>query len=224
MTKSPSSSTICLLNFFCVPIASMVIIQPERDSFWSNNGMAVISFDFLSTATCANTRRFSAAHALTICNAFFPSFLSAERRSVLPSMASTPSTAPLIPCTHSKKHASNSTGLRCANTRPNVSCDGIPFGNSKIVLSYASFERPNCSTSTHPSAPQIVPHIATIMISSSLCLFVLSILGSLNDDFPIPIRSAVPSDLPTVLDPILPLPSFRCDCPARKLQSQHNRR
>src|SRR6266480_5291677 len=76
MTKSPSSSTICLVNFFCVPIASMVIIQPERDSFWSNNGMAVISFDFLSTATCASTRRFSAAHALTICNASFPLILS----------------------------------------------------------------------------------------------------------------------------------------------------
>src|SRR6266705_4344395 len=35
-----------------------------------------------------------------------------------------------------------------------------------------------------------------------------------QNDFPGPIRSAVPFDLHTVLDPILPLPLFRCDCPA----------
>src|SRR6266705_671358 len=35
-----------------------------------------------------------------------------------------------------------------------------------------------------------------------------------QNDFPGPIRSAVSFYFHTVLDPILPLPLFRCDCPA----------
>src|SRR5437899_12832886 len=116
----------------------MVTIQPERDNCCNNKGMAVISFDFFSTATCAKTRRFSAAHALTICNAFFPFVLSWERRSVFPSMSITPSILSVRLWTHSKKHASNFTGSRRANTRPNVSCDGyhlaIPAGFSAMLL------------------------------------------------------------------------------------------
>src|SRR5260370_13821527 len=70
--------------------------------------------------------------------------------------------------------------IRCAGSSiPEV---GLRFDNPKIVLSHASFSLPNCSISTHPSVPQIVPDIAMIIISSNLCLFVLSTRGSFNDE------------------------------------------
>src|SRR5690348_17094972 len=44
-------------------MASIVTIQPESANCCKSSGIAVISLDFSSVATCAHTRRFSTAHA-----------------------------------------------------------------------------------------------------------------------------------------------------------------
>lgn len=51
--------------------------------------------------------------------------------------------------------------------RPKVSWDGMPPGSARNVRSHVAFARPNVSTATHPSAPQITAHNATVMMSSS---------------------------------------------------------
>lgn len=159
-------------------MASIVTKHPSRSKSFHSSGMAVISLDFSSTATWARTIRFSTAHALTRCKAFFPCTASWERLNVLPSMAMTPGIFPVIPRTQFRKHSSNCLGSIRANTRPKVSCEGMPLGRSKKVLSQVSFVLPNDSISTHPSAPQRTPTIAMRMISSNWCRLVLSTLGS----------------------------------------------
>src|SRR6266849_790633 len=74
----------------CVPMASMVTMHPSNCSSSKSSGMAVISLDFSSIATCPSTSRASVAQALTRCNSFLPLPRSYERLAVLPSMATTP--------------------------------------------------------------------------------------------------------------------------------------
>lgn len=47
------------------PIASMVTIHPFNTRSLSNRGIAAISLDFASLATCPSTTRFAVAHVLT---------------------------------------------------------------------------------------------------------------------------------------------------------------
>ena len=91
------------------------------------------------------------------------------RRMLLPSTAiSRPPEAPATADVQATKHRSKASGSRRAKTRPNVSWEGMPPGRSRNVLNHASFERPNTSTSAHPSAPQITAHSATTRMSCSL--------------------------------------------------------
>src|SRR5215204_5712623 len=71
-------------------MASAVTTTPERLSILSNCGTAVISLDLSPTATCPSPRRCSAAQAETRCSGEAPAARSNERRSVLPSSATTP--------------------------------------------------------------------------------------------------------------------------------------
>ena len=60
-----------------------------------------------------------------------PAARSCALRKVLPSMAMTPAIVSLRLCTHWKKQASNCTGSRRAKTRPKVSWEAMPLGNSR---------------------------------------------------------------------------------------------
>ena len=70
--------------------ASVVTIVPFSDSIANSFGTAVISLDLASVAICASTRRCSQPQALTMCSADLPLARSNERRSTLPSIATTP--------------------------------------------------------------------------------------------------------------------------------------
>jgi hypothetical protein len=55
------------------------------------------------------------------------------------------------------------------NTRPNVSCDGIPFGRARNVRNQAAFVSPNVAAATRSSAPQITAHSLIVRMSTSNC-------------------------------------------------------
>lgn len=101
-----------------------------------------------------------------MCNGPKPFLRQCERRRLLPSMAmiSSPHTS-RTDATHSRKRASKTSGDNTENTRPNVSCEGIPFGNSKNRRNHPSFALPNASTCVQPSAPQITAVIAITITS-----------------------------------------------------------
>src|SRR3954471_2830581 len=83
------------------------------------------------------------AQALTRCKGDRSPLRSNERRSVLPSMATTsrskPSTSEPTQAANPRSKASGSMSM---NTRRKVSCEGMPFGSSKKVRSHASLLRP----------------------------------------------------------------------------------
>ena len=70
-------------------MASMVMMAPWMSMRRSNSGMAVISLDLSSQATCPSDKPSWLAQTLTECSAPSPLALSWLRRLVLPSMAST---------------------------------------------------------------------------------------------------------------------------------------
>src|SRR5262245_51273581 len=80
--------------------------------------------------------RLLTAHALTICNGLKPFLLLCEPRAVLPSIAMISFDTSIVKeVIHERKHSSNSWGSINEKILPNVSCEGIPFGNSKNVFS-----------------------------------------------------------------------------------------
>jgi hypothetical protein len=56
---------ICSAIAFWVPIASIVMIAPWMSTSLKSSGMAVISFDFSSQATCPSDSPYSLAQTLT---------------------------------------------------------------------------------------------------------------------------------------------------------------
>ena len=111
--------------------------------------------------------------------ASFPMYRSCERRTVLPSMATTsPCRTSLTASTHSVKQRSNCSASSMAKTLPKVSCEGMPLGNSSILRSHPSLRTPNASMSTQLSAPAMAPQSAMVRISISLWRLVRSIRGS----------------------------------------------
>ena len=76
---------ICWAISFWQPIASSVTVAPLSSSSSNNSGMAVISLDFASTATCPKVSRVSLAQALTRCKGERPAARVDEPRRVLPS-------------------------------------------------------------------------------------------------------------------------------------------
>ena len=79
--------------------------------------------------------------------------------------------------TPARNRARNSSGYSSANTRANVSCDGITRGRHRNVRSEGSFARANVSTATQWCAPQITAHSAIVTMSTSRCSFVRSTRG-----------------------------------------------
>ncbi len=67
-------------DLLLAPIASIVTVQPLRLSSLSSSGIAVISLDFSSQATCPSVRPFSLAQAVTRCSIALPDFLANDRR------------------------------------------------------------------------------------------------------------------------------------------------
>jgi hypothetical protein len=125
------------------PMASSVTMLFRGASRSSSSGMAVISFDLSSTQRWPSTRSRSLAQALTRCSGDRSRPRSNERRSVLPSMAITsrPKPAASEPA-QAVKPASNASGSISMNTRRKVSCEGMPFGSARKLLSQASLPRP----------------------------------------------------------------------------------
>ena len=143
--------------------------------------MAVISLECFAVATCPSTTPRCVAQALTRCKASWPVVRSPEQAKVLPSIATaSPSKEPTTACTNCRSTRVNWCGSSKANTRPKVSCDGIPFGNSRYFANHFRLLIPNSSTSTHPSHPARKPHRAMTNISTSLCRLRRLTLGSIT--------------------------------------------
>src|SRR5579883_1892364 len=152
------------------PIASIVTRHPLMCRSSSRRGMALISFDFSSVLTCPKTRRLCVAHALTMWTNTLPAASRNERRSVLPSMATT---SPPVICatafTQSRNAFESAFGSSAASTRPMVSCDGIPLGRSRKDSSQARLALAHSSTATNDSAPQTIAHSVTSRMLDSGC-------------------------------------------------------
>jgi hypothetical protein len=111
--------------------------------------------------------------------AALPTPRSCERRRTFPSIAMTcPLITVLTALIQRIKLSWNCSGSIRANTRLNVSCEGIPLGKSKNVSNHSTFACPNSATSSQLSAPAIIAHNAITRISSNLCNLVRSMRGS----------------------------------------------
>ena len=90
---------------FCVPIASIVTIQPFISSISSSLGIAVISLLFSSHANCPMTSPHSCENALTTCSGRL--VLSRVLRAVFSSIAITPVKSDTTFFIHSQKRMCN---------------------------------------------------------------------------------------------------------------------
>jgi hypothetical protein len=159
-------------------IASVVTVRPLRLRSRRSCGTAVISFDFSSVAICARTRRSSHDQALTMCKADFSLAASKERRSVLPSTATTPAVCRENARMNSEKHAPNAAGSRSRNSRLNVSCDGNPFFSVRNSRRNGSLSSANSAISVHVVPPQRHEHSAITNTSHKSCRRAFPVRGS----------------------------------------------
>src|SRR5271165_191135 len=159
-------------------IASVVTVRPSRLRNRRSWGTAVISFDFSSVAICARTSRSSHDHALTMCRADFSLAVSKERRSVLPSIATTPVVCCENARMNSEKHAPNATGSSSRNSRLNVSCDGNPFFSVRNSRRNGSLSSANSAISVHVVPPQRHEHSAITNTSHKSCRRAFPVRGS----------------------------------------------
>src|SRR5271154_2367147 len=136
-------------DFRLASIASIVTTAPASSRISRSLGMAVISLDFSSTATWPSSKRLSWAQALTTCRGFWLADRSSDARAVLPSMLiSRPSSVSAKAATQLRKQSTNFCGSMARMTRPKVSWDGMPLGNSKYFFSQLHFDLPNFSMPT----------------------------------------------------------------------------
>src|SRR3954462_9829706 len=133
--------------------ASAVTIQPLSDSSSSSFGTAVISLDLPSTAIWPSSRRCSADQAWTICSGDLPVTRSNERRSVLPSTATTPRRLSAKRCMKRVKQVSNAFGSSRRNTRLKVSWLGVPWRRRRNCRRYGALISPNSAMSEQSSPP-----------------------------------------------------------------------
>jgi len=113
---------------FWQPMASMVTKAPLRSSNSSKAGMAVISLDFASTATCPSgpvLRRGPGAHQVEWSELrrprAAPGFLPVDWRCLIRK-------AELTACTQSRKQPGNACGLSRSEDALNVSVRGQSHG------------------------------------------------------------------------------------------------
>src|SRR3954467_15518685 len=107
-------------------MASKVTMPFFTDSVSSSAGIAVISFDLPSTSRWPSTKPCSLAQALTRCNGPCARPRSKERRSVLPSIATTSRwKTSAKDWAQALKQASKASGSISMKTRRKVSCEGM---------------------------------------------------------------------------------------------------
>ncbi len=124
-------------------MASIVTIAPVNSRISSNLGMAVISLLLSSTGISPKTRRFSAAQALTRCNAGRSWAESKERRRVLPSIGTIcPRVISWRARTQATKQSWNLRASRSWRAREKVSWDGMPLGSARKVFNHSRLARP----------------------------------------------------------------------------------
>jgi hypothetical protein len=146
----------------------MLTTAPQRSSNSGNFGIAVISLLSASTANWPNTTPLAEDQALIRWIAALSLERSKERRNVLPPIAirspgRTLANAPIQPW----KHRSNASGRIAPNTRPKVSCQGIPCGSSRNVLSHLRLAYGHWATSCQLSVQQIAAKMAMMTNSSN---------------------------------------------------------
>jgi hypothetical protein len=145
----------------------MVTIAPSMASMLSNLGIAMISLDFSATFTCPSTRRWRAAKAETMWIGAMSPVLRPDRRTVLPSIAMTPSGRPVTEATQATKQCWNCSASSVAKMSPIRSCGGVPSLKGRKRRSRASFFSPKRAMSVKVSAPASVPNNASNSTSSS---------------------------------------------------------
>ena len=144
----------------------IVTTQPLISSVLIGLGMAVISLEWASVLTCQSATPLAVAHAPAMWMGDLPFALSAERRTVLPSIATTcHSVASQTRFVHSMKRSWKFRASMREKTRPKVSWDGIPLGSSRKVSNHSILALPKVSIS-----PQMTAQMATAMMSPSLAL------------------------------------------------------
>ena len=152
-------------------MAPMVAAQPLISSVLCSSGMAVIALEWASVLTCPSAMPLAVTHAPAMWIRDLPFALSAERRTVLPSIAATcPCRACQIRFVHWMKRSWKFRASMRERTRPKVSRDGIPLGSSRNVSNLSILALPKVSISTQPSAPARTARMATAMTSQSLAL------------------------------------------------------
>src|SRR5262249_18394926 len=114
-----------------------------------------------ATAHRHNSMRWRAARALTKHSGRMAPPLALPPRAALPPMAIM--SPPLTSCkalTQANRHRWKATGSKAANTRPNVSGDGMPGRRSKNLASQPRRRPAKRAISSHESAPAMTPHTA----------------------------------------------------------------
>lgn len=210
-------------------IASVVTVRPSRLRNRRSWGTAVISFDFSSVAICARTSRSSHDHALTMCRADFSLAVSKERRSVLPSIATTPVVCCENARMNSEKHAPNATGSSSRNSRLNVSCDGNPFFSVRNSRRNGSLSSANSAISVHVVPPQRYEHSAITNNSHRSCRRAFPVRGSstcenIPENPSIPLASIPNRGLPKILLSPTCKRFFQMQFPCQKLPTSLMRR
>src|SRR3954466_15099735 len=126
-------------------MASRVTMQFFNDSVSSSAGIAVISFDLPSTSRWPSTKPCSLAQALTRCSGPCARPRSKERRSVLPSIATTSrSKASAQDWAQAVKQASKASGSISLKTRRKVSCEGMPLAKLRNASPACYGHRARC--------------------------------------------------------------------------------
>ncbi len=150
-------------------IASPLTSRPSSASVSRSALAARVSFSPSATARCAMATRAPVPKAVTTWSAERPAARSKERRSVLPSMASTPS--PALPRSSRKasKVRAKAAGSSRRKTRLKVSWLGKPFFRLKNSRSSVSRSSANSAKSTQLSAPQTDATSAIANMSSNSC-------------------------------------------------------
>ena len=133
-----------------------------NDSSSNSLGTATISFDLSPTASWPRQSRASTAQALTRCSGEVSAARSKERRSVLPSIATTPWQVSANRCMKPMNQAWKRCGSRSRNSRLTVSWLGIRTARSEILAR------------TSASSGQTTPYRRTSPRRTELCAGQLS--------------------------------------------------
>jgi hypothetical protein len=161
-------------------MASPVTSIPVRSNSPSSARAAVISLPPGGTAAWPSTSRASQAKAVTTCSGDAPAAQSNDRRSVLPSIATTPRPSWPRPSRNRPKQAPKAAGSSSRNSRLNVSWLGRPFSSFRKLRNSRSRSRAKSAKSTQLSAPQTEATSAIVTTSTRSCRVAFPVRGSGN--------------------------------------------